>query len=43
MEQLTQKNFTKLTDIVYKNGYADQSHFVKVFKSFTGKTPKAFK
>ncbi|WP_281638402.1 helix-turn-helix domain-containing protein [Flavobacterium marginilacus] len=43
MEQLTQKDFSKLTDVVYKNGYADQSHFVKVFKSFTGKTPKAFK
>jgi AraC-like DNA-binding protein len=43
LEQLTLKDFTKLTDIVYKNGYADQSHFIKVFKAFTGKTPKAFK
>lgn len=42
-EQLTLKDYTKLTDIVYKNGYADQSHFIKVFKAFTGKTPKAFK
>ncbi len=43
MEQITLKDFTKLTDVVYKNGYADQSHFIKVFKAYTGKTPKAFK
>lgn len=43
LEQLTLKDFSKLTDIVYNNGYADQSHFIKVFKAFTGKTPKAFK
>jgi AraC-like DNA-binding protein len=42
LQQLTLKDFTKLTDIVYKNGYADQSHFIKVFKAFTGKTPKKF-
>ena len=43
LQQLTLKDYTKLTDIVYNNGYADQSHFIKVFKAFTGKTPKAFK
>jgi AraC-like DNA-binding protein len=43
LQQLTLKDFTKFTDIVYINGYADQSHFIKVFKAFTGKTPKAFK
>lgn len=43
LEQLTVKDYTKLTDIVYQNGYADQSHFTRVFKAFTGKTPKAFK
>lgn len=42
LEQLTVKDFNKLTDIVYENGFADQSHFIKVFKAFTGKTPKAF-
>ncbi len=36
------KTYTKLTDVVYKNGYADQSHFIRVFKAFTGKTPKKF-
>lgn len=43
LQQLTLKDFTKLTDIVYSNGFVDQSHFIKVFKAFTGKTPKAFK
>ncbi len=40
--QLTVKEYNKLTDIVYRNGFADQSHFIRVFKSFTGKTPKHF-
>ena len=43
LEQLTVQDFTKLTDIVYANGFADQSHFIKVFKAYTGKTPLAFK
>lgn len=43
LEQLTVKDYTKLSDIVYTNGFADQSHFIKVFKAFTGKTPSAFK
>jgi len=42
LEQLTVKDYTKLSDIVYANGYADQSHFIRVFKVFTGKTPRAF-
>lgn len=43
LEQLTVKDYSKLSDIVYANGYADQSHFIKVFKAYTGKTPLAFK
>lgn len=42
LEQLTMKEFSKLTDIVYSNGFSDQSHFIRVFKAFTGKTPKRF-
>ncbi|MBC7935393.1 MAG: AraC family transcriptional regulator [Rhizobacter sp.] len=42
LEQLTVKEYTRLSDIVYENGFADQSHFIKVFKAFTGKTPLAF-
>lgn len=43
LNQLTIKDYTKLTDIVYENGFSDQSHFIRVFKAFTGKTPKAFR
>ena len=42
LEQLTAKDYQKLTDIVYKNGFSDQSHFIRVFKAFTGKTPSSF-
>lgn len=42
LAQLTTRQYQKLTDIVYRNGYADQSHFIRVFKKFTGKTPRSF-
>ena len=42
-EQLSSKDYKKLTDIVFSNGFADQSHFIRVFKAFTGKTPSKFK
>ena len=42
LNQLTHKDYNNLTDVVYNNGYADQSHFIRVFKAFTGKTPKKF-
>ncbi len=42
MDQLASKDHKKLTEIVYANGFADQSHFIRVFKAFTGKTPKSF-
>lgn len=41
-EQLSSKEYGKLTDIVYANGFADQSHFTRVFKAYTGSTPKKF-
>lgn len=41
-QQLTSKEYTKLTDVVFSNGYADQSHFIRVFKAFTGTTPRKF-
>jgi AraC-like DNA-binding protein len=40
---VTTQDFNSLTDIAYKNGFTDQSHFTKVFKAYTGKTPKKFK
>jgi AraC-like DNA-binding protein len=39
---ITDKDYRKLTDVVYKNGFADQSHFIRVFRAFTGQTPKKF-
>jgi len=42
-EQLSLKDYKKLTDIVYSNGFADQSHFIRVFKAFTGEAPSKFK
>jgi len=32
-----------LLDIIYKNGYYDQSHFIKAFKKFVRLTPKQYK
>lgn len=42
LTQLSVKDYTSLVDVVYENGFADQSHFIRVFKSYTGKTPKQF-
>jgi len=33
--------FEKLSDLAFEFGYADQSHFIRSFKSFTGQTPRA--
>ncbi|PBQ33276.1 AraC family transcriptional regulator [Sphingobacteriaceae bacterium] len=41
--QLSDKAFTSLSEIVFDGGYADQSHFIRSFKKFTGKKPSAFK
>jgi len=42
LEQLTLKEFDRINEVVYKNGFADQSHFIRVFKTFTGQTPRVF-
>jgi AraC-like DNA-binding protein len=31
-----------LAQIAYKHGFSDQSHFIRVFKTFTGKTPTEY-
>lgn len=39
---LLNKDGQSLTDIAYSSNYYDQSHFIRDFKEFTGKTPKDF-
>lgn len=42
LNQMSTKQFILPTDVVYDNGYTDQSHFIKIFKSYTGMTPGNF-
>ncbi len=39
---MTEEDYLNLTDVAFKSGYADQSHFIRSFKKYTGKTPKEF-
>lgn len=43
IRQIDIGDYSKLSDIAYENGYADQSHFVRSFKEFTSITPRAYK
>lgn len=40
--QMNSKRKRNLTQIAVDNGYYDQSHFIREFKSLTGLTPKVF-
>ncbi len=40
--RLQEGNYTKLTDVAYDTGYADQSHFIRSFRQFSGFAPKDF-
>jgi AraC-like DNA-binding protein len=40
--QLITESHSSLTSIAYEAGYADQSHFIRDFKSFTGFPPSAY-
>lgn len=40
--QLVRAGDTSLTSIAYECGYADQSHFIREFKTFTGSTPSGY-
>ena len=40
--QLRAKQFNKLTDVAYDNGFADQSHFIRSFREFTQITPQDY-
>ena len=39
---LNNKQFKSLSDIAFESGYADQSHYIRVFKEFTTLTPKEY-
>jgi AraC-like DNA-binding protein len=43
MNQLRKNDYDKLSDIAYGSDYFDQSHFIRVFKEFTGFSPLEFK
>lgn len=43
VQQISKGSFSKMTDVVYQNGYADQSHFIRNIKKFTGKRPLELK
>jgi AraC-like DNA-binding protein len=43
LNQLRSGKFQKLSDIAYENGYADQSHFIRNFRKFTGFSPLEFR
>lgn len=42
VEDISLRKGQSLTDYAYRNGYADQSHFIRDFKTFTGLTPGQF-
>lgn len=35
-------SYSSLTEAAYEAGFYDQSHFIKEFRQFTGKSPSAF-
>ncbi|MBC8154241.1 MAG: helix-turn-helix transcriptional regulator [Bacteroidetes bacterium] len=42
LNQLKTKKYDKLSDIAFDGGYADQSHFTRTFKEFTGILPQQY-
>jgi len=40
--QLREKQFIKISEVAYENGFADQSHFIRSFKEFTEITPNYY-
>jgi AraC-like DNA-binding protein len=41
--ELMQENTYSLTEIAYLTGFSDQSHFTRIFKQHTGKSPSVYK
>jgi AraC-like DNA-binding protein len=42
LNQLRSRQYEQLSDIAFDNHYADQSHFIREFKAFTGIVPHYF-
>jgi AraC-like DNA-binding protein len=42
LQHMTEAEYVTLTEVAYRSGFADQSHFIRSFKRYTGKTPKEF-
>ncbi len=42
LHQLRNNRYTKLSDIAFENGYADQSHFIRAFQEFAGFSPNQY-
>ena len=42
LRQLTKKSYDKLVDIGFNSGFADQSHFIRAFKKYTGQSPSYY-
>jgi AraC-like DNA-binding protein len=42
LQDLSVNKNVSLTEYAYRNGYFDQSHFIKDFKTYSGYTPKDF-
>jgi AraC-like DNA-binding protein len=41
--QMCSNNYQNLSDVAYTHGYADQSHFIRTFKAFSGLSPYQYK
>ncbi|NIJ54405.1 helix-turn-helix transcriptional regulator [Dyadobacter arcticus] len=39
LANIEDKSYSKLSDVAFENGYADQSHFIRSFKEFAGISP----
>ncbi|SHL92726.1 response regulator transcription factor [Mucilaginibacter sp. OK098] len=42
LKQLRKTDYNKLSDIAYEQDYADQSHFIRSFKEFSGLSPNQY-
>jgi len=42
LTRLNSEEYLKLGQIAYENGFADQSHFTRMFRHYTGQTPSSF-